>query len=174
MVFTLKQRIFILECYIETRGYTDTAETYAQTFPETSGPYKSSIERLYDKLKAMGSVANVPRSGRPTTALTEEKVTDIQASITVSPRKSLRRLSQQSGVSLGSEYTAVRKKLHLFPYKVRVVQELEPNDHVRCTQYCQWFMEHVTPDVEELDDSYWTDEAWFHSNVYVNSQNTRI
>jgi hypothetical protein len=89
--------------------------------------------------------------------LTEEKVTDIEASITVSPRKSLRRLSQQSGVSLGSAYTAVRKEVHVYPYKARVVQELQPNDHVRRTQYCQWYMEHVTPDGEELDDWYRTD-----------------
>jgi hypothetical protein len=89
MVFTLEQWIFILECYIETSSYMDTAETFAQNFPETSVPQKSCIKRLYDKFKATGSVADVPRSGCPTTVLTEKKVTDIQASITVSPRKSL-------------------------------------------------------------------------------------
>jgi hypothetical protein len=35
-------------------------------------------------------------------------------------------------------------------------------------------MEHVTPEGEELDDWYWTDEAWFNLNGYVNTQNTRI
>jgi hypothetical protein len=35
-------------------------------------------------------------------------------------------------------------------------------------------MEHVTPDGEELDDWYWTDETWFHLNGYVSAQNTRI
>jgi hypothetical protein len=81
----------------QTHSYTNTTETFAQDFPETSAPQKPSIKRFYDKFKATGSVADVPRSGRPTTMLTEEKVTDIQASITVSLRKSLRRLSQQSG-----------------------------------------------------------------------------
>jgi hypothetical protein len=122
----------------------------------------------------MGSVADVPRSGHPTTVLTEEKVTDIQASITVSPRKSLQRPSQQSDVSLGSVYAAVRKKLHLYSYKVRVVQELQPNDHIHRTQYCQWLMEHVTPDGEELVDWYWTNEVWFNFNCYVNAQDTPI
>jgi hypothetical protein len=35
-------------------------------------------------------------------------------------------------------------------------------------------MENVTPDGEELDDWYWTDEAWFHLNGYVNAQNMCI
>jgi hypothetical protein len=173
MVYTLEQRILILECFIETRSYTDTAETFAQNFPETSAPQKSSIKRLYDKFRTTGSVADVPRRGGPTTVLTE-KVTDIQASITASPWKSLWGLSQQSGVSLGFAYTAVRKKLHLYLYKVRVVQELKPNDHVRRTHYWQWFMEHVTPDGEKFDDWYWTNEAWFHLNGYFSAQNTRI
>jgi hypothetical protein len=85
MAFTLEQRIFILECYIENLSYTDTTELFAQNFPET--PQKSSIKCFYDKFKATGSVADVPRSGHPTTVLTEEKITDIQASITVSPSK---------------------------------------------------------------------------------------
>jgi AraC-like DNA-binding protein len=42
--------------------------------------------------------------------LTEEKVEDIQAQLQVSPRKSLRRLAQETGVSLGSAFTATKLK----------------------------------------------------------------
>ncbi|KAJ8877745.1 hypothetical protein PR048_022200 [Dryococelus australis] len=37
--------------------------------------------------------------------------------------------------------------------------------------YCWWFMEHVTPDGEELDGLYWSDE-WFHLAGYVNAQSS--
>ena len=46
-------------------------------------------------------------------------------------------------------------------------------DLVKRVTYCCWFMEHVTPDGDELDDWYWPDEAWFHLDGYVNSQISR-
>ena len=41
-------------------------------------------------------------------------------------------------------------------------------------RYCKWFLEQVTYEGEELDNWFWTDEAWFHLDGYVNSQNSRI
>ncbi|KAJ8884434.1 hypothetical protein PR048_016291 [Dryococelus australis] len=93
--------------------------------------------------------------------------------MTTSPQKSLRRLSSQSGVSYGTARTIVRQSLQMFPYKIRVVQEIEAGDFLKHVTYCRWFMEHVTPGGEELDDWYWSDEAWFHLDGYVNAQNSR-
>ena len=172
MVYSLEERIFILEQYIRSLSYGTTAACFAEAYPEKTPPNKSTIKRLYDKFKTTGSVVDAPRSGRPK-VLTEDKVTDISAAMAISPHKSLRRLSGQSGVSYGTAHTAVRKALKMFPYKIRVVQALMDGDLVKRVTYCRWFMEHVTPDGEELDDWYWSDEAWFHLDGYVNSQNSR-
>jgi hypothetical protein len=55
--------------------------------------------------------------------LTEEKVRDIEERLQISPRKSLRRLAQETGFSLGSAFTAT-KLIKFRPYKITVVHEL--------------------------------------------------
>jgi hypothetical protein len=49
--------------------------------------------------------------------LTEEKLDEIGLRLENSPKKSLRRLAQQSGVSVGSAWKAT-KLLHIRPYKI--------------------------------------------------------
>jgi hypothetical protein len=83
--------------------------------------------------------------------LTEEKVQDIQAQLQVSPRKSLTRLAQETGVSLGSAFTAT-KLIKFRPYKITVV-----HDGIMDPQLL--FM---------------IDEAWFHVSGHVNARNVRM
>jgi hypothetical protein len=52
--------------------------------------------------------------------MAEEKVRDIEARLQISPRKSLTRLAQKTGVSLGSASTAT-KLIKFRPYKITVV-----------------------------------------------------
>jgi hypothetical protein len=60
--------------------------------------------------------------------LTEEKLDDIGHRLENSPRKSLRRLARQSGVSVGSAWTTT-KLLHIRPYKIAVVPVTKPMDY---------------------------------------------
>lgn len=78
-------------------------------------------------------------------------------------------LAQQSGVSVGSEYTAVRKKLNMLLHKVRAMHKLLPEDHTHKVHSWQWFIKYVNLDKEDLGEWYWTDAA-FHLNGYVNSK----
>lgn len=75
------------------------------------------------------------------------------------------------GLSVGTCHKALTKRLHLHPYKVTVVQELHPLDYGKRVRYCEWFNENVNDDL--LDQTFFTDEAWFHLSGYVNSQNYR-
>jgi hypothetical protein len=56
--------------------------------------------------------------------LTDEMVRDIEARLQISPRKSLRRLAQETGFSLGFALTAI-KLVKFRPYKITVVHELK-------------------------------------------------
>jgi hypothetical protein len=67
----------------------------------------------------------------------------------------------------------MKKRIHLHPYKVSLVQELKPADYPRRVAYCNWFFNHMN-DNRTLDLSFFSDEAWFHLSGYVNSQNCRI
>lgn len=58
------------------------------------------------------------------------------------------------------------------PYKISLVHELRPLDFVARVEYCRYFLEHLN-DNAILDKTFFTDEAWFHLNGYINSQNYR-
>jgi hypothetical protein len=82
-------------------------------------------------------------------------------------------LAQEKDIGLATAHKAVREKLQLFPYKVRVVQELKLPDHEKRIHYCEWFTNFIqTKTVDNLDVTFFTDEAWFHLSGYVNTQNT--
>jgi hypothetical protein len=59
--------------------------------------------------------------------LTEENLDDIGHRLEDSPRKSMRRLAQQSGVSVGSAWTAT-ELLHIRQYKF-TLPEIKPVDY---------------------------------------------
>lgn len=61
----------------------------------------------------------------------------------------------------------------MHPYKVTMVQQLLPVDYDRRLQYCHWFNEHLAPNNNLLDLTFFTDEAWFYLSGFVNSQNYR-
>ncbi|KAJ8868160.1 hypothetical protein PR048_031969 [Dryococelus australis] len=90
-----------------------------------------------------------PQSGRPM-VLTEHKLTDISAAMIRSPRAGC----PDRVVCRTVQHVPQRQKLQMFPYKLRVVQELVAGDFLKRVTYCWWFMEHMTPDGEELDDWY--------------------
>jgi hypothetical protein len=74
--------------------------------------------------------------------LTEEKLDDISRRLENSPRKSLRLLALQSGVSMGSASTAT-KLLHIHPYEITVVPEIKPVDYERRERFCNWIINHL-------------------------------
>jgi hypothetical protein len=54
-------------------------------------------------------------------------------------RKLLCQLALQSVVSVGSAWTAT-KRLHIRPYKITVVPEIEPVDYEKGVTFCNWFI----------------------------------
>jgi hypothetical protein len=97
---------------------------------------------------------------------------DVRERFLRSPRKSLLRLSQETGYSLTMCQRA-SKQAKIRPYRVTAVQELIEPDKIKCVHYCSWFLNLVERNPGILTMAWFTDEAWFHLSGYVNSQNTR-
>lgn len=185
MVFTNMHNAFIIEAYFRTGicnengvwnySYQSCREQFQERFPDaefTNDTFVQHVRRIVDRFRNTASVCKGKSSGRPT-VLTEEVVNDVQQRLEVSPRKSLRTLSAQTGLSYGSCQKACKKSLHLHPYKISVLQQLLPPDFQRREQYCHWFNENLNNN-NILDKTFFSDEAWFHLSGYVNSQNRRI
>jgi transposase len=77
-------------------------------------PNKSTIQRLVERFRVTGSIGEKRRSGRPS-VLSNDSLEDIRARLLQSPRKPLRKLSQQTEMSYGSVQRAEKRlKLHQY------------------------------------------------------------
>ena len=72
---------------------------------------------MIKKFRETGSLLDKNRNQQKS-VLTPGILQDIQTAITRS-QKSLQKLSAQTGISLGSAHTAVRKMLKFYPYECR-------------------------------------------------------
>jgi hypothetical protein len=102
--------------------------------------------------------------------LTEEKLDDIGARLEHTLRKSLKRLAQESGVSKFSARTAAQL-LKLRPYRTTVIHVLQLRDSAGSVCFCSWFLQSVIEGEIDPKLTFCSDEAWFHLQGYINTQN---
>jgi hypothetical protein len=100
-MYIANYRIFIVETYIRERTYAKCREISIRKYPDSPVRTKSCVSKLIKKWRTIGSVFDEPRRIKKT-VLTDEKLEDIPARLQISPRTSLRRLSQETCVSVGS------------------------------------------------------------------------
>jgi hypothetical protein len=131
------QRVFIVEHYLASRSNLTCQNEFRVTFPDYPVPDKSTVSRLVNRFRDTGSVQDRNRSGRPS-VLSDDSLDDIHQTLLHSPRKSLRKLSLQSGLSYGSVYKAT-KILKLHPYRVNIMHEFKEPDKEKRLQYSRWF-----------------------------------
>jgi len=175
VVLLIEECVFLVE-YVFREGsrYTDLVQKqFAEKYPGTPVPHRNAVRRLFEKFCETGSVLDAERSGRPS-KLIGVKLMDISDTVLQSPSKSLHKLVQEEDTGLATAHKAVREKLKLFPYKVIAVQELKPADHEERIHCCDWFTNFIQTNVDFLDVTFFTDEAWFHFSGYVNTQKTRL
>ena len=171
MVFSLQQRIVIVEAYLRTGSIKETQQAFLEKYPEIKAPAKCSVQNCVKKWRETGSVENVKKQ-RPKVIRTPKVVSDIQQRISRSPQKSTQRLSQQVDLSR-TTCQRVLKSLSMRAYRITCVQELKLPDKDKRLQYCRWLLSMV--EEERLNPLLYfiSDEAWFHLSGYMNSQNTR-
>jgi transposase len=109
------QRVFILEHYFSTRSCAECQNAFRNSFPDSVVPNKSTIQRLVERFRETRSTGEKRRSGRPS-VVSNDSLEDIRERLLQSPRKSLRKLSQQTGMTYGSVQRAT-KRLKLHPYR---------------------------------------------------------
>jgi hypothetical protein len=113
---------FILEHYFSIRSYAESQNAFRNPSPDSSVLNKPTIQRLVERFRETGSTGEKRLSGR-SSVISNDSLEDIRARLLQSPRKSLRKLSQQTGMTYGSVKRAT-KRLKLHPYRVQVFHEL--------------------------------------------------
>ena len=118
----------MVELFFCNGGYDQEVQCeFKKKFPDASLPSRQTVYNLVARFRETGSVIDKPRSGRPS-LLTDDAIRDISKRMETSPQKSVRRFSQESGLSRTTTHKAL-KKLELHPYRIRVVHELKEPDY---------------------------------------------
>jgi hypothetical protein len=104
--------------------------------------------------------------------LTEKKLDDRGARFEHTSRKSLKRLAQETGVLKSSARTATQF-LKLKPYKTTEIHALQPWNSTSRVHFFSWFLESVVKGEIDLQLTFFSNEAWFHLQGYINTQNNR-
>ena len=129
-----------------------------------------NITNLVKKFEETGNINDAPRTGRPVSATTNERGDNLIASLTGSPQKSVRRLSDEHGISITSVWRLLHKR-KMKPYIPRLVQALHDGDQDRRVQFAEEFLDRVAADDTFINRIWWSDEASFKLNGHINRHN---
>jgi hypothetical protein len=103
-------------------------EEFQQKFPDFQGAYQQLAQKVYKCVNIFletGSVLRKKGSGQPTKR-TAENIDEVEQRIAETPNKSIRRLTQETNLSVGTVHLIIKKDLPFFPYHVSVVHEIKP------------------------------------------------
>jgi hypothetical protein len=172
--WSLQHRVFSVEQFLATGSVVQTQRNFRRYFHTTTAPSKDAIRRYVQSFRERGSVVDKPHINRMRTVRTPANILSVRDAMSQSPNKSLRRLSQQVGISLSTVQKIVKADLHLHPYKIQVVQMLQPLDNHQRLAFATWLLQQANEDASFIDNFFMSDEAHFHLSGIVNKQNTRF
>ena len=83
---------------------------------------------------------------------------------------SVRKVAAEVDVSKSSVHNLMRKRLQLYPYRLQLLQSLEPGDKPQRLQFAHWLLNNQNI----LSNILWSDEAYFTLYGVINTHNCRI
>ena len=121
--YTTQQRIKIIEAYFAAKSVLLTQRQCRKDFGRSNVPDGRTIQRLVVKFRKTGSVADAHK-GRHCSSfgIIPENIQNLRERHEKSPRKSIRHLSQQTGISRTSVLRVFNDEIKLFPYKIQIFQ----------------------------------------------------
>jgi transposase len=175
--YSTEQRVFILKEYYLSQKHPETVRRrFRKEYNTKDAPHRNTITNLIEKFERTGSVQDDKSGnvGRPSTASTSENVEKLEAMFERSPCKSVRRAAQQLGMSKTTVHRLMRNELKLFPYKIQTHQPLHEQDMARRLDFANVCLNMIENNEIDSGNIWFTDEAHFHLDGYVNKQNWRI
>ena len=136
----------------------------------TDTPSINAIRNIVNKFSETGSVQDLPRSGRPRSAVNEENVEKVIETLQIEPKTSVRVGSQALGISNYAFHRSARES-GFRPYRPHLVVELSDDDFDKREEFCDVFLELVAQNPGILDRIIWSDESDFKLNGIVNRHN---
>lgn len=163
----LRTEIFLL---LSKHSVRQTSKLFNQLHPERLAPLRmATVSKIWDKLKATGSVHDRKKSGRPITSTIEGKAIGVLAKVRHNPHSLL---SQEAGISMGS-VSKILEQYKFHPYKMTILHELKESDYIKRIVFCREYLdmvEHIPMFPFKILS---TDESIFTLKGIMNKQNYR-
>ncbi len=157
--------------YLNSRSYKRICTAFSNEYPNSPIPPKSIILRLAQKFLTTGCVLDKLKE-HVCTVRTPANAQRIRDSVATNLRLSIRQRSRALNISR----TLMQRILHqlkMHPYRFSIVQKLKPPDHARRVTFCHWIL-HFTflgHDIGVFDNFFYSEEARFYLDGFVNAQN---
>lgn len=170
MRLTLEEKTFIVENHKIFKSYTLLRRKFCTHFNKRNAPNEKTVKNIINKFKKLGTVENLPSTGRKKTATTDDKINEVCDLMKNKLGMSVRRAALASNISIGSVHKIAKSIINLFPYKIKILHELKPPDYNKRKKFSEWFLS-----INGIEKNFIaSDEAYFHLNGAVNNHNCRI
>lgn len=113
------------------------------------------------------------RGGSDKTVRTPENIERLRQAMLRSPRQSAIRHATRLGISDRSIRRILHKDLGYHPYKIQLVQSLNPGDYPQRIGFCEIMLARLEENDNQINNLSKSDEAHFHLSGFVNKQNFR-
>ncbi|XP_076028935.1 uncharacterized protein LOC143017855 [Oratosquilla oratoria] len=130
-----------------------------------------TIKNCHAKLIATGSVADTRRRGRPSISRDPEVVQAVQEMFTRSPKKSLRQVARESGLSFHYVRNVLKNELKWRAWKPHYCQTLSAEDCDIRVEFGEMMLAWYEDWSDLFKNILWSDEAVFHIGGFVNRHN---
>uniref|UniRef100_A0A146LES1 DUF4817 domain-containing protein n=1 Tax=Lygus hesperus TaxID=30085 RepID=A0A146LES1_LYGHE len=173
--WTVEHRVFAYDCFVRNNeSVTVVQREFRRHFKihrNRAVPSRNTILRWVESLRSRGELINRRPRGVPRTVRTPENVEIVRQAFLLSPTRSARKHAATLHLSDRSVRRILRMDLLFHPYKLAIVQQLQPGDYAQRMNFARE-MEALIDQNENLI-LFMSDEAHFHPNTMVNQQNCR-
>ncbi|GBM34998.1 hypothetical protein AVEN_240360-1 [Araneus ventricosus] len=174
-MYSIEQRVFLeLEYHRLERSPTATRRSFQKRFNVPKGPDAKPIRKLFAKFERTGSVDDnrVGNVGPRQTVVTSENVVKVSEIVQQNPRNTVRRIASETGLKRSSTQRNIEKQ----PTDVSI-QNPKPSDHTLCDKgltKANEILKMIDNEGFDVGCIWFTDEAHFHLNGFVNKQSWRF
>lgn len=174
--WTGEQRGFAVKTYFQNgESFVQTRRVFRRHFkiPRNQPlPSDNAIRTWVNNLEQTGSTSKI-RGGSARTVRTPENIERVRQAIQKSPRRSALRHATRLAMSDRSVRRILHLDLHFHPYKIQMVQSLNPGDYQKRIRFCENMLGRLEENDDQINNLWMSDEAHFHLSGFVNKQNFR-
>lgn len=169
-------RAFVIEAYLTSgKSYAEARRKFCSHYNirrVKDAPSINLIKKWITKFRETGSAMNIKNMGPIPSVSTQENLQRVRDAVIANPRRSIRKHAAALGIKKSTVHNIIKKKMCFHPYKIQLVQALKENDYV-LRRTCAERMLTQFPTLHRLSNIFFSDEAHFHLEGYVNKHNCR-